>query len=334
MADKAHILTDEKLAQMEKRLSAIYAEAQRDIQAKLLDFAESVEKESAELLSAIKQSTIQKEEKAAKDAYLRFFKGVVKTKAFKDLSAEIALDLFNVNTKASAYINSQTPEIYALNYNWINDELSKDIPDFVSQSITPEGADKYGDLTKQTVSKSKDTKWNESNLKKSVIVGASLYLGANAIAKRSAKIVAKKNHNSASMHSEGMGTDAENKARLDGMYWAEYLGNKLHKVWIATNDNRTRDTHAMLDGVEIALDEVFDNGCSRPRDPNGAPAEICNCRCSLKYVDVGGERGHTRSARQGEVTGSYKKSSSFKGTQSIEIPNMTYKEFMKWRKTQ
>ena len=334
MADKAHILTDEKLAQMEKRLSAIYSEAQKSLQAKMLDFAKSVENESTQLLDAIKQSTTQEEEKAAKDAYLRFFKGVVKTKAFKDLSAEISLDLFNTNTKASAYINSQTPEIYALNYNWINDELSKDIPDFVSQSITPEEADKYGDLTKQTVSKSKDTKWNESNLKKSVIVGASLLLGANAIAKRSAKIVAKKNHNSASMHSEGMGTDAENKARLDGMYWAEYLGNKLHKAWIATNDNRTRDTHAMLDGVEIALDEVFDNGCSRPRDPNGAPAEICNCRCSLKYVDVGGERGHTRSARQGEVTGSYKKSSSFKGTQSIEIPNMTYKEFMKWRKTQ
>lgn len=334
MADKAHILTDEKLAQMEKRLSAIYAESQKDIQAKLLDFAEGVENESTQLLDAIKKSATREEEKAAKDAYLRFFKGVVKTKAFKDLSAEIALDLFNTNTKASAYINSQTPEIYALNYNWINDELSKDIPDFVSQSITPEEADKYGDLTKQTVSKSKDTRWNESNLKKSVIVGASLYLGANAIAKRSAKIVAKKNHNSASMHSEGMGTDAENQARLDGMYWAEYLGNKLHKAWIATNDNRTRDTHAMLDGVEIALDEVFDNGCSRPRDPNGAPAEICNCRCSLKYVNVGGERGHTRSARQGEVTGSYKKSSSFKGTQSIEIPNMTYKEFMKWRKTQ
>ena len=334
MADKAHILTDEKLAQMEKRLSAIYSEAQKSLQAKMLDFAKSVENESTQLLDAIKQSSTREEEKAAKDAYLRFFKGVVKTKAFKDLSAEIALDLFNTNTKASAYINSQTPEIYALNYNWINDELSKDIPDFVSQSITPEEADKYGDLTKQTVSKSKDTKWNESNLKKSVIVGASLLLGANAIAKRSAKIVAKKNHNSASMHSEGMGTDAENKARLDGMYWAEYLGNKLHKAWIATNDNRTRDTHAILDGVEIALDEVFDNGCSRPRDPNGTPAEICNCRCSLKYVDVGGERGHTRSARQGEVTGSYKKSSSFKGTQSIEIPNMTYKEFMKWRKTQ
>ena len=335
MADKAHILTDEKLEQMEKRLSAIYSASYKKIQAKMLEFAKGIDGKANELLKEIKQAETETEAKAAKNAYLQYFKKeVVKSKAFKDLSAEIALDLFNTNTEASAYINSQTPEIYALNYNWINEQLAKDIPDFVAQEITPKEADEYGDLTKQTVSKAKDTKWNENDIKKSVIVGASLLLSANAIMKRSAKLTVKKNRNSASMHSEGMGTDAENKARLDGMYWAEYLGNKLHKAWIATNDNRTRDTHAILDGVEIALDEVFDNGCSRPRDPNGAPAEICNCRCSLKYVDVGGERGHTRSARQGEVTGSYKKSSSFKGTQSIEIPNMTYKEFMKWRKTQ
>ena len=99
-------------------------------------------------------------------------------------------------------------------------------------------------------------------------------------------------------------------------------------------DNRTRHSHAALDGKEIPLDGIFDNGCSRPRDPNGRPEEICNCRCSLKYVRVGGEKGQTRSARQGEVTGSYKKSSSFKGTKSVEVENIPYKEFMKWRKTQ
>lgn len=333
MADKAHSKTDLKLEQMEKRLSAIYAEAEKDIQAKLIDFAKSVEKESSRLLDAIKQSSTREEEKAAKDAYLRFFKGVVKTKAFKDLSAEIALDLFNTNTKASAYINSQTPEIYALNYNWINDELSKDISDFVSQTITAKEADKYGDLTKQTVSKSKDTKWNESNLKKSVVVGASLYLGANTIAKRSAKIVAKKNHNSASMHSEGMGTDAENKARLDGMYRAEDMGNELTKFWMATLDNRTRDSHAMLDGVSVPLNETFDNGLERPRDPKGEPAEICNCRCTMTY-GVGQSKGKSRSSRSGNVSGSYKKSSSFKNTQSQEVANMTYREWMKWHKNQ
>ena len=150
--------------------------------------------------------------------------------------------------------------------------------------------------------------------------------------KRSGNSTVEKNRNSASMHSNGMGTDAENKARLDGMYRAEDMGNSITKIWIATLDNRTRDSHAALDGAEIALDEIFDNGCSRPRDPNGTPAEICNCRCSLKY-GVGQSKGATRSSRLGTVTGSYKKSSSFKGTTSQEIANMTYKEWMKWRAT-
>ena len=335
MADKAHILTDKKLEEMERRLSAIYSVSQKKIQAKMLEFAKGIDGKASELLKAIKEAETEAEEKAAKNAYLQYFKKeVVKSKAFKDLSAEITLDLFNTNTQASAYINSQTPEIYALNYNWINEQLTKDIPDFVAQEITPKEADEYGDLTKQTVSKAKDTKWNENNIKKSVIVGASLLLGANAIMKRSAKLTAKKNRNSASMHSEGMGTDAETKARVDGMYYAKYLGNKMSKIWITAGDNRVRHSHAMLDGKEIKLDAIFDNGCKRPRDPNGIPAEICNCRCSLKYGVEGTEKGETRSARKGEVTGSYKKSSSFKGTKSIEAPNISYKELMEWVKTQ
>lgn len=332
MADEAHILTDEKLAQMEKRLSAIYAKAQKETQKKLIDFAKSIEKESAPLLDAIKQSTTQEEEKAAKDAYLRFFKSVVKTKAFKDLSAEIALDLFNANVTASVYINSQTPEIYALNYNWINDELSKDIPDFVGQTITAEEADKYGDLTKQTVSKSKDIKWNESNLKKSVVVGASLSMDRDKIMERGAKIIIQRNLDSAIMHCDGMGTDAETRARLDGMFRAEDMGLDIGKVWMATLDNRTRDSHAKLDGKTVGLYDRFDNGLDRPRDPDGEAAEICNCRCTLQY-DVGQKKGKTRAARRGDVSGSYKKSSSYTNTYSEEVKHMTYARWKRWRKT-
>lgn len=332
MADTTHYQTDLKLEEMEKRLSAIYSVSQRKTQAKMLEFAKNIEPETSELLTAIKKAKTDEEKSKAKKAYLQYFKKeVLKSKAFKDLSSEIAFDLFNTNTQASAYINSQTPEIYALNYNWINEQLAKDIPDFVSQQITPKEAEKYGDLTMQTVSKAKDTKWNEDNIKKSVIVGATLLLGANAIMKRSAKLTVEKNRNSASMHNSGMGTDAENKARLDGMYRAEDMGNEMTKVWIATLDNRTRDSHAMLDGASVPLDSVFDNGLERPRDPNGEPAEICNCRCSLKY-GVGQTMGRTRSARYGDVSGSYKKSSSFKNTQSEEIANMSYGEWMKWRK--
>ena len=334
MADKAHCLTDEKLEEMERRLSAIYSKAEKTVQKKMADYAKSIDEKSEELLQVYRDAETDDEKRKAKKAYIRFYRQVVKSKEFVSLSANVADDLYKANVEASAYINSQTPSIYALNYNYINAEMAKDIDGFKPQEITDTEAEKYSGYTQQTVDKKKDTAWNKDNLKKSVVAGSLLLLDAYAIMKRSANSAVEKNRNSANMHSSGMGTDAENKARLDGMYWAEYLGNKIHKAWIATNDNRTRDSHALLDGVEIPLDKIFDNGCSRPRDPNGEPAEICNCRCSLKYVDVGGERGQTRSARQGEVTGSYKKSSSFKGTRSVEIPNMSYKEFMKWRQTQ
>ena len=333
MADTAHRLTDEKLEEMEKRLSAIYSRAGKTVQKKMADYAKSIDEKSSELLQAYKDAETEGEKRKAKRAYIRFYRKVVKSKEFVSLSAAVADDLYKANVEASAYINSQTPSIYALNYNYINAEMAKDIDGFTPQEITEAEAEKYSGYTKQTVDRKKDTDWNKDNLKKSVLAGSLLLLGADAIMKRSANSTVEKNRNSASMHNSGMGTDAENKARLDGMYWAEYLGNRMHKAWIATLDNRTRHSHAMLDGVSIPLNEIFDNGCSRPRDPNGRPEEICNCRCSLEYVRVGGEPGRTRSARQGTVTGSYKKDSSFNGTKSIEVPNMSYREFMKWRET-
>ena len=332
MADKAHRLTDEKLEEMEKRLSSIYSRAGKTVQKKMADYAKSINEKSAELLQAYKDAETEDEKRKAKKEYIRFYRKLVKRKEFVSLSATVADELYKANVESSAYINSQTPSIYALNYNYINEEMAKDIDGFKPQEITEAEAEQYSGYTQQTVDRKKDTAWNKDNLKKAVIAGSLLLLGAYAIMKRSANSTVEKNRNSASMHSNGMGTDAENKARLDGMYRAEDMGNSITKIWIATLDNRTRDSHAALDGAEIALDEIFDNGCSRPRDPNGTPEEVCNCRCSLKF-GVGQSKGATRSSRIGTVTGSYKKSSSFKGTTSEEIANMTYKEWMKWRAT-
>ena len=332
MADKAHRLTDEKLEEMEKRLSAIYFRTEKIVQKKMTDYAKSIDKKSEELLQVYKDGGTEDEKRKAKKAYIRFYRKLVKSKEFVSLSSTVADDLYKANAEASAYINSQTPSIYALNYNYINAEMAKDIDGFTPQEITDTEAEKYSGYTQQTVDRKKDTDWNKDNLKKSVLAGSLLLLDAYAIMKRSANSAVEKNRNSASMHNSGMGTDAENKARLDGMYRAEDMGNSITKIWIATLDNRTRDAHAHRDGEEIALEDEFAPGLSRPRDPNGALAEICNCRCSLKY-GVGQSMGKTRSSRLGTVAGSYKKPSSFKGTTSQEIANMTYQEWMKWRAT-
>lgn len=330
MADIAHTKTDQKLEEMGKRLSAIYSRVEKTVQKKMSDYAKSIDEKSEELLQAYKDAETEEENRKAKNAYIRFYRKVVKSKEFVSLSSAVADDLYKANVEASAYINSQTPSIYTLNYNYINEEMAKDIDGFKPQEITETEAEKYSGYTQQTVDRKKDTDWNKENLKKSVIAGSLLFLGAYAIMKRSAHSAVEKNHNSASMHSEGMGTDAENKARLDGMYRASDIGVKVQKQWRATLDNRTRDSHRSIDGETIDIDDTFGNGLKYPREPGGALSEICNCRCRLRYVTPY-TKYETRSARQGEVRGSYKKGSSFRGTKSIEIENMSYSEWMLWR---
>ena len=55
----------------------------------------------------------------------------------------------------------------------------------------------------------------------------------------------------------------------------------VRKVWVATKDKRTRDTHAALDGESMGIDQPFSNGLQYPGDPNGPPEEVINCRCAM-----------------------------------------------------
>jgi SPP1 gp7 family putative phage head morphogenesis protein len=61
-------------------------------------------------------------------------------------------------------------------------------------------------------------------------------------------------------------------------------GLQCKKEWIATVDSRTRDSHAEMDGETVGLDDQYSNGLMFPGDPDGAPEEIINCRCTEGYV--------------------------------------------------
>lgn len=61
------------------------------------------------------------------------------------------------------------------------------------------------------------------------------------------------------------------------------------KVWVATEDERTRETHADADGQEVPIDQAFDVGGDQlmyPGDPDGSDEETINCRCTLIYTDA------------------------------------------------
>jgi HK97 family phage portal protein len=74
---------------------------------------------------------------------------------------------------------------------------------------------------------------------------------------------------------------ASNEAALLSM---EQSGIVKKKEWLATLDDRTRDTHRHLNGEQVALDAEFSNGMKYAGDPSGGPEEVINCRCAVVEV--------------------------------------------------
>jgi uncharacterized protein with gpF-like domain len=67
---------------------------------------------------------------------------------------------------------------------------------------------------------------------------------------------------------------------------------ELERIWLATEDSRTRDSHRAADGQRVALGTPFIVGgfeLAFPGDPNGPPQEVIQCRCTMLLV----ERGET-----------------------------------------
>lgn len=63
-------------------------------------------------------------------------------------------------------------------------------------------------------------------------------------------------------------------------------GIKFNKVWISTEDSRTRPTHDAADGQTVPTEKPFIVGgveLMYPGDPDGPANEIINCRCQALY---------------------------------------------------
>lgn len=63
-------------------------------------------------------------------------------------------------------------------------------------------------------------------------------------------------------------------------------GLQVDREWLAAEDNRTRESHALADGQIRAVDEPFQVGgvsMMFPGDPDGPAKEVVNCRCTLLY---------------------------------------------------
>ena len=66
-----------------------------------------------------------------------------------------------------------------------------------------------------------------------------------------------------------------------------FPGDQLQKEWIASFDDRVRDTHSDADGQIVDQNAAFLVGGSQmmfPGDPSAPASEVINCRCSIAHI--------------------------------------------------
>lgn len=298
MSDKAHKQTDKKLAAMEKHVREIYSQAEGDMRAKWQEFMENAEKRTEKLRerynNALKDNDPKEIQEAKAALQQRMEYVTFRNEQYRQMVEQMAANYEHANEIALAYINGELPEVYALNYNYIGKDIESKIGGYsftlVDQNTVMLLATQDKSLlpTKK-VNVPKDMRWNTKQINAQVMQGI---LQGESMYKIAARLqnVTDMTSAAAIRNARTMVTGAENAGRMHGAENAIKKGVLMKKCWLATRDERTRDWHTELNGMEVENDEPFENSVGKimyPGDPHADPANVYNCRCTLTYKVVG-----------------------------------------------
>ena len=297
MVDKAHLATDELLSKMERRLRAIYTRASREIGEAWKAYLREAGTEIADLQKQYQEAKKANDTELARQLGKSLQKAkrerTLTDKRYRELTRQTAEQLAHVNETATAYINNNLPEVYAMNYNATGEAFNG----IGGYSFTLTDADTIRNLVESDSSFlpmreldfAKDVAWNIEKMNAEVLQGILQGESMDEIADRLAQVIGM-NLRSAISAARTMVTSAENKGRQDGFERAAAMGIILEREWIATSDGRTRDWHRELDGVTVGVDEPFENAIGKimyPGDPSANGANVWNCRCTITAKILG-----------------------------------------------
>ena len=324
MRDYGSKITDKAVAQSLRKIQRVYAQAEKELNQKLLAFRK---------LFAAKQKQMTKDLAAGiitKAEYESWMRGQVFTGKRWQQKVNQAISIFGwANKKAHKIINQIKIWVFKENYNRY--AYDTEIKTGISFDIYNEDAVKRlidenpKMLPEWRIDEEKDCIWNRQKVENSITQGIIQGESVDQIAERLAKDLQTNNMNKMRMFARTAMTGAQNAGRQKQMEDARERGIDIRKQWIATLDDRTRDTHQHLDGDIVDVDDTFANGLRYPGDPSGAPKEVYNCRCTMKSVFKGLERTGKRRAYLYNEKGI---------RESYIIENMTYDEWKKWKEGQ
>lgn len=288
-SDLGHKLTDKELAKLERRIATLYREAGEELQATIDAYFEQFKKRDEEMKALI--GTVQNGKEWTEADYKQWrLNQIGRGERYQAMKDKVARRATDANAVAVSYTNDATPGIYSLNRNYAAytiEQVAGNIGfDLWDEQTVKRLMVEQPDLMpyyppKRALKRGIDLEYGKKQITKSVtssiLQGKSIKHMADDLQKR----ITTMSRDSAIRTARTAVTGAQNAGRMDSYAAAGKMGIKLKKEWLATLDSRTRHSHAMLDGEQVAQGKKFSNGCRFPGDPQGPPWEIYNCRCTL-----------------------------------------------------
>lgn len=264
MPDKAHNETNEILSRLEANLTASYTRVQRDV--------------LREISPLLYEMYLDNEEATQRERLKRAEKDGNLKKAVAIFASRIIIE----NESSINRINKDMDRIYYANYSWAVKYIKRMSGVDIEKDLAPD----ISRATRRAYDKAKDAKYVSDEILKSLKDGIKKGESVPNLSKR-VRSTSNKSKNSAKLIARTETTRYQNTARLDSFDNAEKLGIRINKQWYATEDSRTRDSHAALHGETVGQNDAFSNGMEYPGDPSGGASEVCNCRCVLRPIVLG-----------------------------------------------
>lgn len=280
--DAEHKNTDKKIKRLSNRLAKEYKQAEKELKQKANDYLKKfAEKDSAKraLVDSGKMTQKQYAEWRAQE--------ILYKDAWSQKVDVMASYFASVDKQAADIINGELAGVYASNYNFSAYQIESKVGAKASftlhdkKSVERLARDNPRLLPKVDPDKVKAAKWSNRKINSAITQGILQGEAIPDIAKRLESVVGM-GWNSAVRNARTAMTGAQNAGRIDSYHDAQEMGIKLKKQWVATLDERTRESHADMDGEVVDVDEPFSNDLMYPADADGDdPAEIYNCRCTM-----------------------------------------------------
>ena len=314
MADYGSVVADKAVNAVEKKIHSIYVQAAKELTEKLGSFLKKHKEKDKKKRELVEKGLMTEQE------YKSWLKGqVFMEKQWRDKVDQATKVMNHANEEAVKVIESKKMNVFAENYNHAAYELESDIGFdmgfnlYNTESVARLIKDEPQILPKWKVDEKKDYIWNEKRVNRSITQGIIQGESVDDITKRLVKDLCSQNERKMRTFTRTAITGAQNAGRMEQMQDAVDSGIKMKKKWLATLDDRTRDTHRDLDGQIQEVDDPFESDLGEimfPGDPHAEPGNVFNCRCTVIYVYEGIDQKSIRRDNEGNL-----------------VENMTYREW-------